>query len=130
MKYLFLLLPFTLSAQIERTDSLYYSLLWKQLEYTDNTVCLTFNSPEGQVSFYRGAIVTDSDTLYCDKNIFRVIDSTLKAINKDKVDRINELETKILFYETYFGELKLDESEKCYIFSPVTNPPKMNNCKK
>lgn len=128
MKYLLFLLPFTLSAQKQK-DSLYYFLYWKQSEYTDNTASLTFNSPEGQVSFYRGAIVTDSDTLYCDINIFRVVNSTLKAINKDKIDRINELETKILFYETYFGKLELDESKKCYIFSPVINPPKMDNCK-
>ena len=60
--------------------------------------------------------------------VFRIIEQVMFAGFEEKLRQKSELEAKVLFYETYFGKVSIDGT--CTTFTPVTDPPKMEKCKK
>ena len=60
--------------------------------------------------------------------VFRIIEQVMFDSFEEKLRQKNELEAKVLFYETYFGKVSVDGT--CTTFTPATNPPKMEKCRK
>lgn len=120
----FSLLSFNLTAQSVQSDTSAYYISW----FDSNNVIqsLEFVSPDGKVILLKNTIITETDTLFCSGDILPIVNNCVSKIVETNIQRINELEEKVSFYETYFGTLT--KNKKCLIFIPVEIKPPFKPC--
>lgn len=93
---------------------------------------LLFNDGKNEVRFKNDSVYTTFNysecyTTYCNPKTIDIMEKVLDNAFRYTNDRYSESLLKLQFYEKYFGKLEINK--ECATFTPVANPPKMEECK-